>query len=311
MRIQFIACLLGLIGHAAAAEPSVPLTNASSCLPEIIAAERHLALPPKLLQTIGIVETGRTDPATGRVVPWPWSINVAGVDRVFETKAAAIAAVQDLQNDGIRSIDVGCMQVNLMYHPSAFASLDEAFDPSANVQYAARFLRALYQEIGAWPQAAAAYHSRTQEIGASYETRVMAMWPLADQFPDPTLLARGQAGASMPDTSRYTPALAAELKQMWTDRARLAALKSRADAVPARQPPMKPAATDYSRYTPAFAAELKQLHAGDARVAMTSESSAARTRPQPTNLGRADDGRSRSEFAAIVRGTEGVRDSGR
>jgi len=69
----------------------------------------------------------------------------------------AIATVRALQASGVRSIDVGCMQVNLMYHPSAFASLDEAFDPGANAQYAARFLNALYRASGSWVQATAAY----------------------------------------------------------------------------------------------------------------------------------------------------------
>ncbi len=76
----------------------------------------------------------------------------------------------------MRSIDVGCMQVNLMYHPNAFASLDEAFDPSANAQYAARFLNALYGASGSWVQATAAYHSETPAIGADYQRRVMARW---------------------------------------------------------------------------------------------------------------------------------------
>ncbi len=32
------------------------------------------------------------------------------------------------------------MQVNLGYHPEAFASLEAAFDPRRNVAYATRFL---------------------------------------------------------------------------------------------------------------------------------------------------------------------------
>ena len=258
MRPHFVVCILGLIGHTATAQAagSAP-PGADTCLPGIMAAERRFALPPKLLQTIGIVESGRADPASGRVVPWPWTINVAGIDYIFATKAAAIEAVQDLQKEGIRSIDVGCMQINLMHHPSAFASLDDAFDPSTNTQYGAYFLSALYREIGNWPQAAAAYHSRTQEIGATYETRVMAMWPLADRFPDATLHEPGRAMASEPDSSRYTPAFAARVQQMRADLARLAAM-SGPIARPVRQQP-KPAGPDYSRYTPEFAARLKEM----------------------------------------------------
>ena len=40
-------------------------------------------------------------------------------------------------------MDVGCMQVNLYHHAHAFSSLDNAFDPQSNVDYAARFLRSI------------------------------------------------------------------------------------------------------------------------------------------------------------------------
>ena len=74
-----------------------------------------------------------------------------------------------LQAQGMRSIDVGCMQVNLMHHPNAFASLDAAFDPVANALYAARFLNTLYGISGSWVKATAAYHSQTPAIGADYQ----------------------------------------------------------------------------------------------------------------------------------------------
>ena len=68
----------------------------------------------------------------------------------------AVAAVRGLQARGVRSIDVGCMQVNLMHHPDAFPSLDVAFDPQANAAYAARFLKELYAQTGDWTRATAA-----------------------------------------------------------------------------------------------------------------------------------------------------------
>ena len=259
MRAHVLACVLGLFGYAATAQAAdaLPLPDADACLPGIVAAEHQFGLPPKLLQTIGLVESGRADPATGHVAPWPWTINAAGVDHVFATKEAAVQAVRDLQQAGTRSIDVGCMQINLLHHPNAFASLDEAFDPGANIEYGARFLRALYHETGNWPQAAAAYHSRTQEIGAAYETRVMAVWPLAGRFPDPTLHQHAQPAAPEEDLSRYTPAFAARVKQMHADEARLAPLSAPIARPPRQQ--SRPSEPDYSRYTPEFAARLREM----------------------------------------------------
>lgn len=276
MRAHFLACILILIGHAATAQAvdSAPAPAADTCLPGIVAAEQAFALPSKLLLTIGIVESGRTDPATGAVAPWPWTINVAGTDHIFASKQAAIDAVQELQRQGTQSIDIGCMQINLLHHPNAFASLDEAFDPASNTQYGARFLSALYHETGNWLQAAAAYHSRTEEIGASYETRVMAMWPLAGQFPDATLEQRRRAITPEDDMRRLTPEFAARVKQMRADRARLLAMSA-----PVARPARQPAGPDYSRYTPEFAARLKAMdRARAAHVASVAASEPVRMR---------------------------------
>ena len=73
-------------------------------------------------------------------------------------------------------MDVGCTQINLMYHPNAFASLDDAFDPERNAAYAARFLTDLFHQAGSWPHAAAAYHSQTPELGTDYQRKVLEAW---------------------------------------------------------------------------------------------------------------------------------------
>ena len=78
-----------------------------------------------------------TDPITGRIDPWPWATNHAGEGHYFASAPEAITWVAAQQASGIRSIDVGCFQVNLHYHPDAFAGLAEAFDPAANARYAA------------------------------------------------------------------------------------------------------------------------------------------------------------------------------
>ena len=73
-------------------------------------------------------------------------------------------------------IDVGCMQINLHFHADAFASLDEAFEPTMNARYAARFLRRLYKDTGSWQDATMRYHSATPAFGIPYRDRVMAFW---------------------------------------------------------------------------------------------------------------------------------------
>ena len=144
----------------------------SLCESSIDAAEKTQRLPAKLLPAIARVESGRLDQATGRVRAWPWTINIEGTGMFFTTKAEAIAAVQAFTARGPRSIDVGCMQINLIYHPHAFSDLEDAFDPAANARYAARFLAALYQQTRDWNLATAAYHSQDAERGEEYQRRV-------------------------------------------------------------------------------------------------------------------------------------------
>jgi len=134
--------------------------------------ERVAAIPDKLMPAISRVESGRLDPATKRVRAWPWTINVEGVGSFFDTKESALVAVRALQARGVKSIDVGCMQVNLMHHPRAFATLDEAFDPPANARYAALFLRTLFRQTGNWNLATANYHSADADRGEDYQRRV-------------------------------------------------------------------------------------------------------------------------------------------
>ena len=92
------------------------------------------------------------------------------------TKQAASAEVEKLRARGVRSIDVGCMQINLRYHGEAFQTLDEAFDPLSNVAYAAAFLSDLKGEARSWTKAIGRYHSRHQRRGMEYRLKVLSAW---------------------------------------------------------------------------------------------------------------------------------------
>jgi hypothetical protein len=78
------------------------------------------------------------------------------------------------------------MQVNLMYHPEAFASLEQAFDPVANATYAAGFLQRLFAQTGSWPAATAAYHSAVPELGQPYQRKVQSVLPEEQRRDDAT-----------------------------------------------------------------------------------------------------------------------------
>jgi hypothetical protein len=167
-------------------------------------AEQQAALPQNLLLSIGMVESGHADPATGLKAPWPWTVNADGQGQYFTTKEAAMAFVRLAQSSGAHDIDVGCFQISLEAHPDAFATLDDAFDPASNAGYAASFLTQLKSRTGSWSNAIADYHSAMPELGLPYQRQVLAAWKAIGNLPIDlamlqTSLGSGGSGFIAPD----------------------------------------------------------------------------------------------------------------
>ncbi len=137
-------------------------------------AEHRYGVPRGLLLAIAEVETGRPLGERGAPEPWPWSANADNQPMFFATRQDAVAWTRQALRRGIASIDSGCLQVNLAQHPDAFASVDEAFDPARNADYAARFLMQLYGQTGDWRIAVGWYHSHTPTLADPYRDRVAA-----------------------------------------------------------------------------------------------------------------------------------------
>ncbi len=181
VRLGFVLVCAVLLGaaRACAAPPVDPnwlVAQSAQCDAAITAAETTYALPHGLLASIAKAESGRPITGLHDIRAWPWTIDADGRGLFMDSKAAAIAWVQQAQSHGSRYIDVGCMQVDLATHPGAFRSLDEAFDPAANADYGARYLRTLGAEAhGDWNVAVGLYHSHTPELAAAYRNRVAAV----------------------------------------------------------------------------------------------------------------------------------------
>lgn len=143
---------------------AAPPAQAISCAEAAGNAEQTWGLPPGLLLAIGDVESGLT----------PYALNVEGRSIHPDSMADAIVTVRNHQMAGVRSIDVGCFQVNLRWHPNAFAYLEQAFDPTANALYAARYLSELYGQSGSWTNAVGLYHSTNPGFQDAYRGQVIA-----------------------------------------------------------------------------------------------------------------------------------------
>ncbi|MBU0796657.1 MAG: transglycosylase SLT domain-containing protein [Alphaproteobacteria bacterium] len=165
-----------LLPGAAFALPSLPGGVPDLCGGAIATQERIKGIPKNFLRAVGLAESGRWDTKAGQGVPWPWTVNAEGEGNYYPTKAAALAAVRKLQARGVKSIDVGCMQINLYWHGDAFRSLSDAFEPEHNVAYAADFLSRLKEERRNWQNAAGYYHSATPEFNNRYRAKVIRLW---------------------------------------------------------------------------------------------------------------------------------------
>lgn len=150
--------------------------QSAQCGSGIAGAEGRHATAPGLLSAIAKAESGRPVPPLAGLQPWPWAVNADGAAMYFDSKAAAVVWSRLALTRGVRQLDVGCLQVNLQSHPRAFRDLEDAFDPAANADYAARFLAQLRADAGGdWGVATGWYHSRTPVLAADYRARVSAI----------------------------------------------------------------------------------------------------------------------------------------
>ena len=171
--LMFFVLLLMLIQPVQAKANDLKVDDAYVCMQATAKIEQQYQIKKHLLTTISSVETGRYNEAKKQTLAWPWTINAQGKGRYFATKEEAVRAVKKLQAQGVKSIDVGCMQVNLKYHGKAFSSLDEAFEPEKNAAYSAQFLRQLYKRNKQdWTKTAMHYHSRNLRQGTNYKNRL-------------------------------------------------------------------------------------------------------------------------------------------
>jgi hypothetical protein len=146
------------------------------CHRHIQAAERLLDLPRHLLTAISRTESGRWSKEHRAHLAWPWTVMAEGKGRYLPSKQAAVAEVRALKAKGVSNIDVGCMQINLHFHPDAFDTLEQAFDPAFNVAYAVSFLTDLRASQNSWTKAIGRYHSATPHFANRYRAKVFKYW---------------------------------------------------------------------------------------------------------------------------------------
>jgi hypothetical protein len=134
--------------------------------------EKKYQIPRDTLHSISLQETGKSHPEHKKMIVWPWTVNSEGRAFYFDTKADAAYFVKTELKKGKKNMDLGCMQINWMYHGHNFRSVEHAFEPRINVHFSAIFLKKKFEQTGNWHKAIAHYHSATPKLGEKYSQSV-------------------------------------------------------------------------------------------------------------------------------------------
>jgi Transglycosylase SLT domain len=190
----------GLVITAATAVLADPLRGAAMCEAAVAHGARKVGVPVEVLHAIALTETGRR--MGGRVQPWPWAVNREGQGFWFKNRTEVLDFARASLAEGRRSFDLGCFQINYNWHGHNFPSVEAMVDPETSAVYAAQFLRDLHAELGTWPAAAGAYHSRTPQFANRYRARFEQI--LAGLRGSPLTLAGDFVPATAPEPEAPT-----------------------------------------------------------------------------------------------------------
>ncbi len=171
--ILFLSLFLLSTSALAALSPQKEIKEVKKCSVLFPYFEKKYNLPKNILHSISLQETRKSSKLQKEGVMWPWTVNTQGRGYYFDSKQEAISFVKKKQKQGVKSIDVGCMQINLKHHPKAFGSLEQAFNPRDNIEYAAKMLKNNYHQTKNWQRAVGNYHSKLATRSYRYQASVM------------------------------------------------------------------------------------------------------------------------------------------
>ena len=120
-------------------------------------AAHRADVPAAVLYAVALQESGAM--LRGRLIPWPWTLNVAGTPQRYATRAEACAGLhRALAHTPANRIDAGLGQVNLGYHTHRYTQPCELLDPYRNLAIAAEILREQHTPGEDWLLAIGRYH---------------------------------------------------------------------------------------------------------------------------------------------------------
>ncbi|WP_281687378.1 lytic transglycosylase domain-containing protein [Pseudomonas citronellolis] len=147
---RFLALFTALLlcGSTRAAEEPPPAY-------QTIAIEH--GVPSVVLYSVALQESGAR--IRDQLVPWPWTLNVAGAGYRFATRKDACQALMiALVTAGPARVDVGLGQTNIGANGHRYRHPCEGLDPYKNLAVTAEILSEQKAKGGSWIDAAGRYH---------------------------------------------------------------------------------------------------------------------------------------------------------
>ena len=140
-------------------------------------AGRKANIDPLLLYAVALCESGyHSDPSKGLVAPYPWVLRTPDGPVYGESRAEAERALHRALKKS-KSVDVGLMQINVLWHGHRVRHPEDLLDVHINVSVAADILNErLKTNRNNWQQSLAQYHSFNVERGYWYATYVLGIY---------------------------------------------------------------------------------------------------------------------------------------
>jgi hypothetical protein len=149
--------LIAVLALSASIAQAHPVSEPQSVPPAYERAARMEDVPARILFALALQESGL--PWHGRLVPWPWTLNVAGAALRYASRREACSALQGaLQDLPTSATDVGLGQINVGFQGSRVRDPCELLDPYLNLALAARILREQHRPGEGWLLAVGRYH---------------------------------------------------------------------------------------------------------------------------------------------------------
>lgn len=144
-----LALMLGIQGSTGLSQELPP--------PAYQLAAQQAGVPSPVLYAVALQESGTR--LRGRLIPWPWTLNIAGRAERYATRAQACSGLRRaLARTSATRIDAGLGQVNLGYQAHRYVHPCELLDPYRNLAIAAEILREQYTAGEDWLVAIGRYH---------------------------------------------------------------------------------------------------------------------------------------------------------